>query len=219
MQNLDIIFENNQYIVVNKAAGLISEKNPYESNTVEDQIYNHLLNKIKHPYIGVIHRLDRVTSGVLIFAKKKNTLVKFNKLFSDRKVQKTYVAVVANKPPKDKDKLNHYLFKNNELKRADIVNEKFKDAKPASLSYEIIGENSKGYIVKIKPSTGRFHQIRAQFAHIGLPIIGDEKYGSKILYQPLAICLHASELQFKNKQSNEEINYTAPLPENEFWKF
>ena len=178
MPKLEIVYENNDYIVVNKMAGLISEKSPFEESTVESQVLNHLLNNKRKPYIGVIHRLDRVTSGVLIFAKKKSILVEFNALFSSRKVQKTYLAIVKNKPPKDKESLINFLVKNNLEKRADIVQSKSKDSLQCILSYKVIGKNDFGYLLEIKPKTGRFHQIRAQLSHIGLPIIGDKKYGS-----------------------------------------
>ena len=112
MPKLEIVNENKDYIVVNKAAGLISEKSPYEDCTVEVQVLNHLLKSKSNPYVGVIHRLDRVTSGVLIFAKKKRILVAFNNLFSNRKVQKTYLAIVKKKTLEDNDNLINFLVKN-----------------------------------------------------------------------------------------------------------
>ena len=127
MPNLEIIQENNDYIIVNKMSGLISEKSPYEKHTVENQVFDHLLKNKPKPYIGVIHRLDRVTSGVLIFAKKKSILVEFNDLFSSRNVQKTYLAIVKNKPSKNKGNLVNFLVKNNLEKRADIVQTKSKN--------------------------------------------------------------------------------------------
>ncbi len=116
MPKLEVLHENNDYLVVNKAAGLISEKNPYEDITVENQVLNHLLKHKQKPYIGIIHRLDRVTSGVLILAKKKSILVVFNNLFSSRKVQKTYLAIVKNKPQKNKGNLVNFIVKNNKEK-------------------------------------------------------------------------------------------------------
>ena len=219
MSNLEIVHENNDYIVVNKRAGHISEKSLYENCTVEMQVRNHLLKHKTKPYIGVIHRLDRVTSGVLIFAKKKSILVAFNDLFSRRKVQKTYLAIVKNKPPKEKGHLLNYLVKNNLEKKADIVKSKSKEALECSLSYQVIGKNEFGYLLEIKPKTGRFHQIRAQLAYLGLPIIGDEKYGSDEAYLPLSICLHAWKLTFHDSVSNALITYQAPFPENKFLFF
>ncbi|MCM4167655.1 Ribosomal large subunit pseudouridine synthase C [Arenibacter antarcticus] len=219
MPKLEIVYENNDYIVVNKMAGLISEKSPFEESTVESQVLNHLLKNKRKPYIGVIHRLDRVTSGVLIFAKKKSILVEFNTLFSSRKVQKTYLAIVKNKPPKDKESLINFLVKNNLEKRADIVQSKSKDSLQCILSYKVIGKNDFGYLLEIKPKTGRFHQIRAQLAHIGLPIIGDEKYGSDQEYVPLSVCLHAWKLTSQEFGPKELQTFEAPFPKNDFWKF
>lgn len=219
MSKLAIIQENNDYIVVNKQAGLISEKSPFEALTVEAQVFAHLQQKKKNPYVGVIHRLDRVTSGVLMFAKKKTSLSTFNELFRERHVQKTYLAIVTEKPVKDKGILNHFLVKNNLEKRADIVGTKSKEAQSCQLTYQVINQNQWGYLLEVKPKTGRFHQIRAQLAHIGLPILGDEKYGSKQAYLPLSICLHAWKLSYKLPNGEENITHEAPLPENDFWNF
>ena len=219
MTNLEIVYENNDYIVVNKKSGLISEKSPYEDCTVESQVLNHLLKSKKKPYIGVIHRLDRVTSGVLVFAKKKSILVEFNDLFAKRKVQKTYLAIVKNKPQKSKGNLVNFLVKNNQEKRADIVQTKSKESLQCILSYKLIDQNDFGYLLELKPKTGRFHQIRAQLAHLGLPIIGDEKYGSDQPYLPLSVCLHAWKLTYQLPDSEELKTFEAPLPKNKFWEF
>ena len=219
MQNLEVIHENNDYLVVNKRAGLISEQSAYEDVTVQDQVFNHLLKSKPKPFVGVIHRLDRVTSGVLIFAKRKSILVAFNQLFASRKVQKTYLAIVKNKPPKNKDTLVNFLFKNKHEKRADIVSGKSKHGQECSLSYTLIGENESNYLLEVKPKTGRFHQIRAQLAHIGLPIVGDEKYGSDQTYFPLSIGLHAWKLSYNEDNNPKTVTYKSPLPKNYFWKF
>lgn len=219
MTDLEIIHETNNYIVVNKEAGRISEKSFYESNTVEDQVFQYLLKSIKKPYVGVVHRLDRVTSGVLVFAKKKSVLVTLNELFSSRKVQKTYLAIVSKKPPKNKGTLINFLAKNNLEKKAEIVPTKTKNAQDCRLTYEIIGQNEFGYLLKINPTTGRFHQIRAQLSHLGIPIIGDEKYGSEHEYFPLSIALHAWKLSYKTQDSEELTVFEAKMPNNPFWKF
>ena len=219
MSKLEVIHENKGYIVVNKAAGLISEQSPFEKLTAESQIQKHLKTSKREPYTGVIHRLDRVTSGVLIFAKKKSILVAFNELFSNRKVQKTYWAIVHKKPAQNKETLTHFLFKNNFKKQAEIVPVNTKGAQKCSLTYRILEQNNLGYLLEIKPRTGRFHQIRAQLAHIGLPIIGDEKYGSDQKYLALSICLHARKLTYTPANSNESVSYEAPAPSNKYWKF
>ncbi|MFT5253835.1 MAG: 23S rRNA pseudouridine1911/1915/1917 synthase, partial [Flavobacteriales bacterium] len=192
---------------------------PYEAVTVETQVLNHLLKNNSKPYIGIIHRLDRVTSGVLILAKKKSVLVAFNHLFSSRNVQKTYLAIVKNKPQNNKGNLVNFLVKNNKEKRADIVQSKSKDSLNCTLSYQVIGKNDFGYLLEVKPKTGRFHQIRAQLSTIGLPIIGDKKYGSDQKYLPLSICLHAWKLTYEVAGSKESKTFEAPLPKNDFWAF
>lgn len=219
MSKLEVVYENNDYIVVNKVSGLISEKSPYEHVTVETQVVNHLLHSKRKPYIGVVHRLDRVTSGVLIFAKKKSVLVAFNDLFSRNKIQKTYLAIVKNKPSKPKGILENFLIKNNKNKKAEIVQSKSKNALSCRLAYNLIGKNDVGYLLELKPKTGRFHQIRAQLANIDLPIIGDEKYGSNEKYLPLSICLHAWKLTFEDPMAKELKTIEAVLPNNEFWSF
>ena len=219
MSQLQVLYETNDYIVVNKSAGRISEKSPYENDTVEDQVFEHLLKNTRKPYIGVAHRLDRVTSGILIFAKKKSILVELNTLFSSRKVRKTYLAIVVNKPPNNKGTLINFLVKNNPEKRADIVQSKSKDAQDCRLSYKVIDKNEFGYLLEVRPTTGRFHQIRAQLSNIGLPIIGDKKYGSDQDYFPLSICLHAWKLAYEIKSSKELKTFEAPLPNNIFWDF
>ena len=110
-------------------------------------------------------------------------------------------------------------MKNTLEKKANIVNSKTKQSLNCRLSYKVIDQNDFGYLLEIRPKTGRFHQIRAQLAHIGLPIIGDEKYGSDQNYYPLSVCLHAWKLSFKDVNSEELITFKAPLPDNKFWKF
>jgi len=219
MPNLEVVYETNDYIVVNKMAGLISEKSPFEDCTVETQVFDHLLKSKRKPYVGIIHRLDRVTSGALIFAKKKSILVEFNNLFSHRKVQKTYLAIVKKKPINNTETLTNFIVKNNLEKRADIVSIKSKDSQECVLSYQVIDQNEFGYLLKIKPKTGRFHQIRAQLSNLDLPIIGDGKYGSDQEYLPLSICLHAWKLSYKDHVSQEFKTFEAPLPQNDFWTF
>lgn len=221
--HLEIIHETPQIIVVNKAAGLISEKSPYEDLTVENQVLDYLAENKgmsnKPPYLGVIHRLDRVTSGVLMFAKKKRALVQFNELFSQRKIQKTYWAIVESKPVQDSAVLKNFLIKNQKEKRADVSKTETTDSQKATLSYRVLGQNEFGFLLEVKPKTGRFHQIRAQLAHLGCPIVRDEKYGAKTAYKPLGICLHARELTFNHPITGDKTHYQAPVPNENHWIF
>ena len=219
MLDLEVVYENSDYLIVNKLAGLISENNPFEKSTVEQQVLTHLIKNKPKPFIGIIHRLDRVTSGLLIFAKKKSILVEFNLLFSSRKIQKTYLAVVKNKPPSGNQNLTDFLQKNNIEKKSYILPSKTSSTVNCALSYKVIGKNNYGYLLEIKPRTGRFHQIRAQLANKGLAIIGDEKYGSDQVYLPLSICLHAWKITYQLKDSLLTQTFEAPMPNNLYWKF
>jgi len=219
VSELNLVEENTDFLVVNKSAGLITENSPFEDKTIENQLVRYLQVNNKKPYIGVVHRLDRVTSGALIFAKKKSVLVRFNELFSQRKIQKTYLAIVTNKPAKISGVLVNYLVKNQREKRADIVTNQTPDSQYCRLTYKLVGENEAGYLLEVKPSTGRFHQIRAQLAHIGCPIIGDTKYGSNQSYEPLSICLHAWKIQYVDPLSKDTVCFTAPVPKNAHWDF
>jgi len=243
-QKLKIVEETPLYIVVNKRAGLITERNPFEKITVESLVEEYLTSGKRTPYklegnqinpkgkrnfkapskskkaafVGVVHRLDRVTSGAMVFAKKKSSLKKLNEMLQARRVKKTYLAILEKAPPHNQGTLRHYLVKNQKAKRADL----YKDERPGSLqctlSYEVIKSSANSTLVKVELGTGRFHQIRAQFAFIGCPIVGDEKYGATKKHLPLAICLHAWKLEFKDVNTKEDQEFVADIPKTRFWQ-
>lgn len=200
-----ILKETPQYVAINKPAGLIVEKNPYESPTIEEMALEYLQSSKPNAYLGIIHRLDRVTSGVLILAKKKSALKAFNEQFSRRQVQKTYLALVENSPSKTKATLTHWLEKDFKNKRAIIHNNPSKNAVKCQLRYRLLEEHSKGYVFEIQPLTGKFHQIRAQLAAIGCPVVGDEKYGADFNanFGKKKIGLHAHRLKFRDTISGQ----------------
>jgi 23S rRNA pseudouridine1911/1915/1917 synthase len=179
--NFEILLETSHFLIINKPHGLIVEQNPWE-DSVESQVQKHLAKTSKKPYLGIVHRLDRVTSGALILAKKKSALKNLNEQFRLKKIQKTYLSIVGNEPPNEKAILKNWLKKDLKNKKAILFSDLQKGAFECSLSYEKIASNSVGHLLKIKPKTGKFHQIRAQLSNIGCPIIGDEKYGSKIFF-------------------------------------
>ncbi len=200
---LSILKETKHWLAINKRAGLITERSPYESPTVEDLVWDYLLESKPKPYLGIVHRLDRVTSGVLLLAKKKSVLKLLNAQFSERIVQKTYLALVEKKPPQSQARLVHWLEKDQLNKRAIIHFSPNGKSSECSLRYRVLEEKEQGVLLEIQPKTGKFHQIRAQLSAIGCPIVGDEKYGSSIPYPDRKIALHAWKLRFQDTLTNE----------------
>jgi 23S rRNA pseudouridine1911/1915/1917 synthase len=215
---MNIIYENTDYLIIDKPVGLIVENNPFESPTVESLVEDHLKKSKKKPYVGIVHRLDRVTSGVMVFAKKKGILRLLNESFRLKQIQKVYYAIVDQKPPEQEGTLRHFLFKDQKNKRAEIFTTAENGTNPCALHYKVLHNSDQYYLLEIIPESGKFHQIRAQLSFVGCPIVGDEKYGSKTEYQPLSICLHARELGFNNPtNNNKKENYKANLPTSTPW--
>ncbi len=218
LPKLAIIFENKHWLAVNKIPKLSVERSPYGEPTIESLVFDHISQSYKNPYVGIIHRLDRVTTGVLLFAKRKSTLRKINEQFRNREVKKTYLAIVENAPSKSKDTLVNFLWKDRAHKKGRVSPTKIKGSVECTLSYEVIGQNEFGHLLEVKPVTGKFHQIRVQLSHIGCPILGDEKYGATKHVSPNSVALHAWKLSFTNPTTETPINLMAPLQENVWWK-
>jgi 23S rRNA pseudouridine1911/1915/1917 synthase len=213
-----VLFESNQLLVVQKPAGIITEDNPFEANNLEANCRAYLKQKINDPYLGVVHRLDRVTSGVIIFAKKRGTLKTLNRWFEERQIQKTYWAITSEEPEKKQGILIHHLLTEKKSKKTLVVDPKVKGAKKAELSFKVLSSMDDQFLLEIKPKTGRFHQIRAQLSHIGCPIIGDEKYGSTTPYEILQIGLHARSIELPEAINGSIRKFTAPLPKDKLWR-
>ena len=216
MKSPEIIFESTALIVINKESGIISEQNPFEALSAESQVRHYLGRGPKPPYVGVAHRLDRVTSGLLIFAKKKSTLKQLNQWFADRKIQKTYLAIASIPPSPSQGTLEHYLFSDKAAKKALVYDHPKGGTKPARLHYRTLEVNEHGALLEVKPSTGRFHQIRAQLSHIGSPILGDEKYGGSKL-SPNTIALHAWKIKLPEALNESPIEFET-LPKDGIWE-
>lgn len=212
-----ILYESNQLLVVQKPGGMITEDNPFEKDNLEFLCGEYLKQKINAPYLGVVHRLDRVTSGVVVFAKKRGTLKTLNRWFEDRKIHKTYWAITSEAPPKETDTLIHYLLVDKNNKKALVVDPEVEGAKKAELKYSVHSSNVHGYLLEIKPKTGRFHQIRAQLSHIGCPIIGDRKYHSIVSYQEFKIALHAKSVKLPEPINGSPTIFEAVSPDNDIW--
>ncbi len=213
-----IVTENQSWLSVNKPSGIIVERNPFESPTVEELVYDHLCARKKNPYVGIVHRLDRVTSGIMLFAKKKSCLKYLNEQLAKRKVHKVYLAITENVPPQEKGLLKHYHLKNQKEKRADLSDLPLENSKEVILRYKIKKVIGKKALLEIQPQTGKFHQIRAQLGAVGCPILGDEKYGGSEAYEPFSAALHAWKIQFVDPQTNEKVMTEASPPNHPAWK-
>ncbi len=168
--------------------------------------------------MGVVHRLDRPTTGIVVFAKTSKALPRLNKLFSDKTAKKTYWALVNNNPPKQKDTLIHWLKKNPKNNKSTAFKKEVKDSKKAILHYELLKSLDNYHLLEINLETGRHHQIRCQLTTIGCSIKGDLKYGAKRSNKDASIHLHSRFLEFEHPIKKEPLYITAPLPNNSTWK-
>ena len=168
-------------------------------------------------FLGVVHRIDRPVSGVVVFARTSKSLERMNALFKNRETKKTYWALVGNKPAKAEDTLVHWLVKDEKKNKTTAYKREHPEGSRSELSYKIMGNQAGHYLLEVNPITGRPHQIRVQLASMGCPIVGDLKYGFKEPNPDASICLHARELSFVHPVKNEPVTITAPLPKNEFW--
>jgi len=218
--NLQVLYEDNHIIIVNKRAGDIVQGDKTGDDPLSDIIKDYIKDKYNKPgnvYLGTVHRLDRPTTGIVIFAKTSKALPRLNKLLVDKKITKTYWAIVKNKPNKEQDTLIHWLKKNPKNNKSTAYIKEIKDSKKAILHYEIIKKLDNYFLVEINLETGRHHQIRSQLANIGCPIKGDLKYGFDRSNKDASISLHARQIEFIHPVSKIEVNIIAPLPKDTIW--
>lgn len=199
-----ILFEDKFLLIANKSAGIAVEKISHQIITLESLVYSHLLLSDKKPFVGIVHRLDRPTSGVILFAKKPSVLKKMNAQFEKKTVKKYYVALVDGEVPHSSGSLRDYLHKDFFHKKAVISGQKSQENKEVKLNFEKIGLVGHRTLLNIELMTGKYHQIRAQLASMGFPIAGDVLYGGK-LWTREGIGLHASELHFNHPETKERI--------------
>jgi 23S rRNA pseudouridine1911/1915/1917 synthase len=214
------IAETSAWIAVNKPFGISVEKTLGATDTIQDQVLDYLYRSSSMPFLGIVHRLDRVTSGILLLAKKKNALRKLNEQFAERKVKKTYLAVVEGMPQKPEALLSQWLYKDQKEKKALIFEEPGELRDACQLSYRILQQSGQKALLEVSLFTGKFHQIRAQLAALGTPIAGDDKYGAnQIPYADKGIALHAHSLSFADPIDAAPVLLAAKLPNHPIWKF
>ena len=218
--NLQILHEDNHLIVVNKRVGDIVQGDKTGDKPLSDVVKEYIKDKYNKPgevFLGVVHRLDRPTTGIVVFARTSKALTRMNELFSNRETQKTYWCVVKNKPDNLADKLVHYLKRNEKNNTSKAHLKEVPDSKLASLDYKIIKELNNYFALEINLHTGRHHQIRAQLSAIGSPIKGDLKYGFDRSNTDGGIHLHARKLVFTHPVTKENMEILAPTPDDVIW--
>lgn len=218
--NLQVLHEDNHIIVINKRVGDIVQGDKTGDKPLANVVKEYLKDKYKKPgevFLGVVHRLDRPTTGIVVFARTSKALTRLNDLFKNRETEKTYWAVVKNKPPKHEDNLVHFLKRNEKNNTSKAHIKEVPDSKKASLNYKIIAELKNYVALEIDLHTGRHHQIRSQLAAIGCPIKGDLKYGFDRSNPDGGIHLHARKLKLIHPVSKETLEIIAPTPEDVIW--
>src|SRR5690606_24445898 len=218
--NLQVLYEDNHIIIVNKRAGDIVQGDKTGDKPLSDVVKEYIAEKYNKPgnvYLGVVHRLDRPTTGLVMFSKTSKALPRLNKLFVDKEAKKTYWAIVKNEPPKTSDTLIHWLKKNPKTNKSVAHTKEVTDRKKAIHHYKVLKKLDNYYLIEVNLETGRHHQIRSQLASIGSPIKGDLKYGFDRSNPDASIHLHAREISFIHPVTNEIINITASLPNDAIW--
>lgn len=216
-----LLYEDNHLFIINKLPGqLVQTDDDQTEIALEDEIKNYLrivYKKEGEAYLGVIHRLDRPVSGVCAFAKTSKMLERMNKLFSTREVEKIYLALTYEKPDKEEGTLKHWMEKDRSKNLARALDKDKPGRSYAELSYTLIGGINGKYVLEVRPKTGRSHQIRAQLAAIGCPLVGDIKYGAAKRTHDLSIGLHAFRLNFVHPVRKEPFSVTAIPPVAQWW--
>jgi len=219
---LNVLYEDNHIIVVNKQSGEIVQGDKTGDTPLSDIVKTYLKEKYNKPgnvFLGVVHRLDRPVSGVVLFAKTSKALPRLNKLFAEHeKVKKTYWAIVGNKPPQESGTLTHWLTRNEKTNTAKAYDREVPNSKKAILDYRLIAASQRYFLLEIQLHTGRHHQIRCQLAKIGFPIKGDLKYGAPRSNPDGSICLHARHLELEHPVTHEILSITAPVPQDALWQ-
>lgn len=220
--NLNILHEDNHTIVINKRAKDIVQGDKTGDEPIVEKIKRYLKEKFNKPgevFCGVVHRLDRPTSGVIVFARTSKALSRLNDQFREKTTKKTYWAVVENKPQNPTGRLEHFLKKNEKQNKSYASDHETHGSKKAILTYKLISSSDNYHLLEINLETGRHHQIRCQLATMDTIIKGDLKYGAKRSNKDGSIHLHARCLEFEHPTTKELISITAPVPQEPLWQF
>ncbi|SBV93178.1 RNA pseudouridine synthase [uncultured Dysgonomonas sp.] len=218
---MTVLYEDNHIIIVNKTVSEIVQGDKTGDKPLSEIVKEYLKEKYNKPgnvFCGVTHRLDRPTSGIVVFSKTSKALPRLNDMFKNKEISKTYWAVVKNAPKQPEGTLKHYLVRNEKQNKSYAYDVEKPDSKLAILHYKLIARSDKYSLLEIDLETGRHHQIRCQLAKIGSPIKGDLKYGAERSNPDGGISLHARRISFIHPVSKELIDVTAPVPEDNLWR-
>lgn len=221
---VNVIYEDNHLIALNKPAGLLVHSDQTGDETLEEQAKFYIKHQYKKPgdvFLGVIHRLDRPVSGVVVFARTSKALGRMNELIRERAIRKQYLAITDRRPKPENGQLINYLIKNRSKNVVSVYDEpkkKSRDAKKAILNYELLSAFEGRNLLKIDLITGRPHQIRAQLAHIGCPVLGDVKYGRYRPLKDMSIALHSFQMEFVHPVQKTPISISCKPPDEHWWR-
>ena len=216
-KSLDIIYEDNHLLVINKSAGVVSQGALPHQTSLSELVRQYLKHKYQKPgnvFLGIVSRLDSLVTGVIVLAKTSKAASRLNEQFRSRRVQKTYWAIVEGRPPERRGRLINWLSKNDRAHRVDVV-DRTGNRRPrgqrAELNYKVLGQTGDQTLLEIRLLTGRKHQIRVQMAHAGCPIVGDKKYGATRA-APAGIALHSRRLEIVHPTLKQTMSFEAPPP-------
>ena len=217
---MQVIYEDNHIIIVNKSSSEIVQGDKTGDTPLAETVKEYIKEKYHKPgnvFLGVVHRLDRPVSGLVVFARTSKALTRLNEMFRTGNVHKTYRAITGNQPPSNDATLEHWLVRNEQQNKSYAYDREKAGAKKAVLDYRLIGESDRYYLLEVNLHTGRHHQIRCQLSKMGCPIKGDLKYGAPRSNKNGSISLHAYRISFTHPVSQQEINVTAPYPDDDIW--
>lgn len=218
---MQVVYEDNHIIIVSKRSGEIVQGDKTGDEPLSETVKQYIKAKYQKPgnvFLGVVHRLDRPVSGLVVFAKTSKALSRLNNMFRDGEVHKTYWAIVKNTPPYEEGELVNWIVRNEKQNKSYAYDHEVKNSKKAILRYKLMGHTDRYSLLEIHLLTGRHHQIRCQLSKMGCPIKGDLKYGAQRSNPDGSISLLSHRVEFVHPVSKETIVVEAPLPDDNLWK-